>query len=124
MFSIGLAVDFKSGLTLVNSDLTFDIGLTDQFVRNYVEHQGYSPDAHGSIETRGFGGFGQVLVGPVIGIGDVLCSGGVGLRYDGLSVVVREKIDNPQLMDELQGKYKVEYNQSSLLFGAKCGYLF
>ncbi|MBI4152383.1 hypothetical protein HY495_01620 [Candidatus Woesearchaeota archaeon] len=124
LFSIGMSIDFKGGLALVNSDLTFDIGLTDQFVRSYVEYQGYSPDASGSIETRGFGGFGQVLVGPVIGIGDVLCSGGVGLRYDGLSVVVREKIDNPRLMDELLGKYKVEYNQGSILFGAKCGYLF
>lgn len=123
-FSIGLSIDIKGGLTFLASENKIDIGLTDKVIRAFAEEQGIEPDAHGSIKIYGFGGFGQVLVGPVIGLYDVVCSGGAGLRYDGLTLRVQERVDNPQLMEQLPGNYKSEYGRASLLFGAKCGYRF
>ena len=123
-FSIGLSIDLKGGLTFIASENQIDIALTDKAIRALVEKEGVEPDAHGSIKIYGFGGFGQILVGPVIGLYDVVCSGGAGLRYDGLNLRVQEYVDNPQLMAQLPGNYKAEYNRASLLFGAKCGYRF
>ncbi len=123
-FSIGLNVDFKGGLTFFNSDIKIDLGLTDVVARAYAQGLGISPDASGSIKIYGLGGFAQVLIGPRISLYDVVCSGGVGLRYDGLTLRVNETIDNKLLAEGLLGSFKTEYNTGSLVFGAKCGYMF
>ncbi len=123
-FSIGLAIDFKGGLTFLASENQIGFGLTDKTVRGAAESQGVSPDAAGSVKIYGFGGFGQVLIGPIISLEDVVCSGGAGFRYDLLTLRVQEKIDNNSLMKDLPGNYDTKYHQSSLLFGAKCGYRF
>ncbi len=123
-FSIGLTVDFKCGLTFFNSNTKVDLGLTDAIARAYAEGLGISPDASGSIKIYGFGGFSQVLIGPRISLYGAICSGGAGLRYDGLTLRVNETIDNKLLAEGLLGNFKTEYNNGSLVFGAKCGYNF
>ncbi len=123
-FSIGLTVDFKGGLTFFNSNTKIDLGLTDAAARAYALGLGISPDASGSIKIYGFGGFAQVLIGPRISLYDVICSGGAGLRYDGLTLRVNETIDNKLLAEGLLGNFKTEYNTGSIVFGAKCGYHF
>ncbi len=123
-FSLGLTVDFKGGMTFFTTETKVELGLTDAVARAYAEGMGISPDASGSIKIYGFGGFGQVLVGPRISLYDVVCSGGVGLRYDGLTLRSHETVDNPLLAKGLIGDYKMDYGNVSLVFGAKCGYNF
>ncbi|MBI4151327.1 hypothetical protein HY496_00010 [Candidatus Woesearchaeota archaeon] len=123
-FSIGLSFDLKSGLTHIPGEIRIDLGLTDKTIRAIALDNGISPDATGKINFTSMGAFAQVLAGPIFSIYDVVCSGGAGLRYDALSVHVREGANHPLLAADLPGNYQAKYNQGSIVFGAKCGYRF